>query len=104
MITTSGGRFVVEDDSQQQFSGSSIICEPTYSEIQEKFAVRLNIIDSVSSNIIAYGYTEVTKAEVDAETGSGTGETANWFSALQEAVVTKLEALTGNGSITFTVV
>lgn len=104
MITTSGGRFVVEDGSQQQFNGSSIICEPTYFETAEKFGVRLNVIDSTTTTIIAYGYIEVTNTEVDAETGSGTGETANWFSALQEAVITKLEALTGNGSTTFTVV
>ncbi len=104
MITTSGGRFVVEDDSQKQFNGSSIICEPTYFETLEKFGVRLNVIDSTTTTIIAYGYIEVTNTEVDAETGSGTGEVDPWFSALQEAVITKLEALTGNGSITFTVV
>jgi predicted transcriptional regulator len=104
MIETTGGRFVIEDDSEQQFNGSSIICEPTYIELQESFAVRLNVVDSVTTTVLAYGYLTVTKTEVDAETGSGTGETAPWFSALQEAVITKLEALTGNGSITFTVV
>ena len=47
---------------------------------------------------------EVTVTEVDAETGSGSGETAPWFNALQKAVKTKLAAITGNGSTTFTVV
>jgi hypothetical protein len=47
---------------------------------------------------------EVTKSEVDAETGTGTGEVANWFSALQLAVVAKLELIPDNASVTFTVI
>lgn len=104
MITTSTAAFVLEEDSQQQFLGSSILVEPTYFEIQAKFAVRLSVLDSVTSTVISYGYMEVTKAEVDAETGTGTGETALWFSALQLAVVTKLEAIADNSSVTFAVV
>lgn len=104
MITTSGGRFVLEEDSQQQFSLSNIICSPHYYETTEVFDVDLIIQDSVSTNHILTSSMRVTKAEVDAETGSGTGEVAQWFSALQQAVVTKLEAIPDNSAITFTVV
>lgn len=104
MITTSTAAFVLDEDSQQKFDGSSIICEPTYFETQAKFGVKLVVIDSVSTNSIAYGYLEVTTTEVDAETGSGTGETAPWWNALQKAVKTKLESITDNSSVTFTVV
>lgn len=103
MITTASAAFVLEDDSQQQFSGSSIICQPTYRETEQKFTVQLNVLDSTTTTLIAYGYMEVTKAEVDAETGSGTGEVANWFSALQLAVKTKLAAIPDNSGVTFTV-
>lgn len=104
MITTSGGRFVLEEDSQQQFSLSSILCIPKYYPVQETYDVDLWIQDSVSTNNLATSSMQLTKAEVDAETGSGTGETANWYSALQEAVITKLEAIPDNSAITFTVV
>lgn len=104
MITTSASAFVLEQGSQNEFNGCSVICEPTYLELRSAFSVRLRIIDSVSSNEISSGFLEVTKTEVDAETGSGTGETALWFSALQEAVVAKLEAISDNSGVTFTVV
>jgi hypothetical protein len=104
MITTATAAFVLEEDSQQQFLGSSILCEPTYRETEAKFTVRLNVLDSVSNNVIAYGYMEVTKTEVDAETGGGTGETDPWWNALQKAVKTKLAAIPDNSSVTFNVV
>jgi hypothetical protein len=47
---------------------------------------------------------QVTTTEVDAETGTGTGEYAPWFNALQKAVITKLSAYTGNASTVFTIV
>jgi hypothetical protein len=104
MITTSVAAFVLEEDSQQKFEGSSIMCEPTYYELQTKFGVKLNILDSVSNTVISYGYIEVTKTEVDAETGGGTGETDPWWNALQKAVNTKLAAITDNSGVTFNIV
>jgi hypothetical protein len=104
MITTSGGRFVLEEDSQHQFSLSNIICGPHYYELTEVFDVDLIIQDSVSTNHIITANMRITKAEVDAETGSGTGEVAPWFDALQKAVKTKLAAIPDNSGITFTIV
>lgn len=104
MINTSVAPFVLQEDSQQMFSGCSISCEPTYYEIRDIFGVRLNILDSLTTETISYGYMEVTAAEVDAETGSGTGETDLWFNALQKAVKAKLAAITDNSGVTFTVV
>jgi hypothetical protein len=104
MITTSGSEFVIENSSQQKFLGSSIICSPQYYVLSGLFMVTLNILDTVSTNYIGTGYVTLTTAEVDAETGSGSGETAPWFNALEKAVVTKLSAYTGNSSTTFTIV
>lgn len=104
MINTSTAAFILETGSQQKFDGSSIVCAPTYIEASETFNVQLNIVSSSTTAIIAYGYMSVTKAEVDAESGSGTGETAPWWNALQKAVITKLSAITGNGSTVFTIV
>ena len=105
MITTATAPFVLESaGSQKEFDGCNIICEPTFFEIQDTFSVLLHIQDTATSNYIDRGYVEVTATEVDAETGSGTGETDPWFNALQKAVITKLSAYTGNGSTVFTIV
>jgi len=64
--------------------------------------VRLNVVDSTTTTVIGYGAVSITKTDVDAETGSGTGETAPWFNALQKAVITKLSAF--NASTVFTIV
>lgn len=104
MITTASAAFVLEEDSQQQFLGARILCEPTFRETEAKFSVRLNVLDSTTSHVIHYGYIEITSAELDAETGSGTGEVAPWWNALQKAVVTKLEDIPDNSAVTFTVI
>lgn len=104
MITTSVAAFVLEADAEKSFLGSSILCEPIYFESLAKFAVTLRVMDSSTLGEIDRGYMEVTSAEVDAETGAGTGETAPWFNALQKAVKTKLAAITDNSGVTFTVV
>lgn len=104
MITTATAAFVIESGAQQKFDGSSIVCEPLYSEATTSYGVKLFVKDSSTTNTIAQGYLELTTAEVDAETGSGSGEHAQWFSALQKAVITKLSALTGNSSTVFTIV
>lgn len=104
MITTASAAFVLEEDSQQQFFGSSIMIEATYIELDAVFACRLNVLDSTTTSVIAYGNMKVTTADVDAETGSGTGEVAPWWNALQKAVVIKLEDIPDNSAVTFTVI
>ena len=95
---------MVVSASQQEFDGASIKCEPVFLETQAWFEITLIVSDSATTAEIARGYMTVTTAEVDAETGSGSGETAPWFNALQKAVITKLTAMTGNGSTVFTIV
>ena len=104
MITTSTAAFVIESGSQQKYDGSSIICEPVFFETLLKFEITLRVLDSSTTNEIGRGYMSVTTTEVDAETGSGTGEYAPWWNALQKAVKTKLASMTGNASTVFTIV
>ncbi len=104
MITTSSHTFVLESGSQKTYDGASIVCEPLYNEFQTAFGITLHILDTISTNYIDRGYMSLTVAEVDAETGTGSGETAPWFNALQKAVKTKLLTYTGNASVTFTIV
>lgn len=105
MITTATAAFVLESGSQKKYDAGAIIyCEPTYMENSTGFRVYLRVQDSVSTEYIGEGSMWLTVTEVDAETGSGTGETAPWWNALQKAVKTKLLTYTGNGSTSFTVV
>ena len=104
MITTATAAFVIESGSQQKYDGSSIICEPVLYETLSRFEVTLRVLDSATTTEIGRGYVNVTTTEVDAETGSGSGEHAPWFNALQKAVKTKLAAMTGNASTVFSIV
>ena len=67
-----------------------------------------NMITTATAAFVIESGSEQTfdgsSTEVDAETGSGTGEYAPWFNALQKAVITKLSAMTGNASTVFTIV
>lgn len=103
MITTATAPFVIEAGSELSFDGSSIRCEPTYNEASNWFSVMLFVVSSASGNTLASTRMQVTAAEVDAETGVGSGETGLWFNALQQAVITKLEAMSGNESTAFSV-
>ena len=104
MITIATAAFVIESASQQKYDGSSIICEPVFYETLSRFEVTLRVLDSSTTTEIGRGSIQVTTTEVDAETGSGSGEYAPWFNALQKAVKTKLAAMTGNASTVFTIV
>jgi hypothetical protein len=104
MITTSTAAFVLESGSQQKYDGSSIVCQPVFFESLARFEITLIVQSSTTTLEIGRGYLTVTTADVDAETGSGSGETAPWFNALQKAVRTKLSAMTGNASTVFTIV
>lgn len=102
MINTSTAAFVLDSGSNKQFNGSSIICEPLYNETSQVFHVTLRVLDSATTNEIERAIIYLTKAEVDAETGTGSGETDLWFNAVQKASITKLSGY--NASTTFTIV
>lgn len=104
MITSATAAFVLEEDAQIKFDGSSISAVPTFFPLLAKASVLLIVQDSVSTNEIGRATIELTTTEIDAETGSGSGETAIWYNAVERAVKTKLEAIADNASVTFTIV
>lgn len=102
-MITANNPYIVEDGSEKTFSSSTKLnCEPTYFKARETFSVTLQLINSSTELEEFRTVIDLTKTELDAETGSGTGETDNWYKALQEAIVTKLEAFAGNSGVTFT--
>jgi hypothetical protein len=104
MITTATAAFVLEQDAQVKFDGSSISAVPTFFPLLAKASVLLIVQDSVSTNEIGRATMELTTTEIDAETGAGAAETAIWYNAVERAVKTKLEAIADNASVTFAIV
>lgn len=102
MITANNPYKLLEGSAITFGSDTKVECQALYLSTRGLYSVTI-IAQNGTTDLEDYrGVIDLTKAEVDAETGSGTGETDNWFSALQEAIITKLEAITGNGSVTFT--
>jgi hypothetical protein len=102
MITANNTYKLVEGSAITFGSDTKIECQPLYLSVRGLFSVTI-IAQNGTTDLEDYrGFIDLTKTEVDAETGTGTGETDPWFKALQEAVITKLEAITGNGGVTFT--
>lgn len=101
MITTSTAAFVLESGSQLKYDGATILPEVVFSESTANFLVKLIVLDATSLTPIGFGRVTLTPTEVDAETGTGSTNTAIWYSALLKAVKTKL--LVFNASTTFTI-
>lgn len=102
-MITADNPYIIEDGSEKTFSSATkLSAEPYYLPLRSIFSVLCIATNSSTELEESRVYIDLTKAEVDAETGSGTGETDNWYKALQEAIVTKLEAFAGNSGVTFT--
>lgn len=93
-ISTSGD--MKFDDTLKRFVDPNIYVVGTYYQELEQWRVTLSVREETSFVPSNYEHTMMlTKAEVDAETGSGTGDTAKCQNALEQAVVTYLEVLNG---------
>lgn len=103
MITTSD-TYVLEDGAQVQYKGASIVVEPTYVAASETLYITLRLYDSVTSAALGTFNISITKTDVDGETGTGTGDLATWFNAVEQAVITYLMAFSDNSGVTFSIV
>lgn len=102
MITTSG-LIIAETGSITQYNTPDIYCIPTiHDDAGAYISVQLFFYKPGSTYQVGEYQWRTDLATIDAETGSGSGETAPFFNAVQKAVKTYLSAL--NGGITFTIV
>jgi len=101
---TSSGRVYLEAGALQSFASPTIYVSPAYNPILEQVACRLSIT-APSTTIVVNEITVVfDKATVDAKTGTGTGDTAKFFSAVNQCVKDWLEAIADNSAVTFTII
>ena len=101
---TSSGDVIFESGSIEKYDTPAIFVNGCYNVRHETWLVTMGITYGVvsSSSPVKREFTVLfTKAEIDAFTGAGTGDTEKIQNALDQAVVDYLQAL--NVSITFTI-
>lgn len=93
-ISTSGN--MKFDGSIIEFSDPNIYVIGTYYQDVEQWRIVLSVRDTTTLEPVAFEHLLLLdKYLVDAETGSGSGDTAKCQNALEQAVVTYLEVLNG---------
>lgn len=101
-MITADADFVVIDSVAKFTNAAEVLTEATFLPRSETVFCNLIVLTVDGEEVARYAL-NLRQTDVDAETGSGTGETATWHNAVEQAVVTYLEGLTGNAGITFTV-
>ena len=101
---TTNGVIILESGSIASHNTPDIYATGTYSPFSEAWVVTLTLTkpSAGAGAIYAEFSMRYTKAEIDAYTGTGTGDTAKIENAILQAVNATLLAL--NASITFTIV
>ena len=99
----SNGDVVYESGSIQKYTTPDTYCDPQYFQRTGDITVNLRVVPTGSTTFTSAEYVmRITKTQVDAKTGTGTGDTAKWQNAVEQVVKDLLLAL--NPSITFTIV
>ncbi len=104
MITASGN-YVLYEGSKQAFTALTIVCEYRYNPQQETFLISIHPATATAGDTTRYGDhpIAVSKAAVDAETGTGTNPSDKLGNQIDQLVADYLDAITENSAITFTV-
>jgi len=100
---TATGNIILESGSIEEFNAPVIFVTSQFEPRQEKWTVTIGIstgVVSASSPVTRERTISFTKAEVDAFTGSGTGDTEKAQNAVEQAVVDYLETLNPSSTIT----
>lgn len=93
-ISTSGSMKV--DAGIRQFDSPNIYVIGCYNPQQQTWTVDLQFVDTSSFENVGFNYSIIfTKAQVNAFTGTGTGDTEKAQNALEQTVVDYLEGING---------
>lgn len=102
MITTNGNT-IFESGSIVEYDTPNIVVVPTYYPRTGDVLITLRITPSASPDLTSAEVTfRTTKTDIDAKTGTGTGDTAKYLNAIEQVVKDMLLVL--NPSVTFTIV
>ena len=104
-IASSGGQVYLRTGDITSYTNPYIYVSPHYYPFSETWVVTCTVAPVVAPaagrEIIEFRVT-FTKAELDAYTGTGTGDTAKLIDAAEQGVIDYLESITANSGITFT--
>ena len=101
---TTNGRIILESGSIAQHNTPDIYVGFTYSAFQESYIANLTLTKPMAGADAIYTEFNIryTKAEIDAFTGRGTGDTEKVQDAIMQAVAATLLVI--NPTITFTII
>jgi hypothetical protein len=99
---TSNTDILLESGSIEQFASPDIVCMSTFNPDDDTWLVILRIRPTGTKEYRKEYGLRPTKADIDAYTGSGTGDTRKIQNAIEQYVSDYLLAI--NGSTTFTIV
>lgn len=101
-MITANATYVFFEGSEVKYGSTSIYVDFKYNNRSETYLCELQALGAAANapNIGEY-YTTVTKAAVDAKTGTGT-ETEAVLEAVELVIIDYLDAITENSSVTFT--
>ena len=100
---TCSGRVYLEAGAVQTFASPTIYVNPSYNPFLDQVTCRLSLTAPSTPTIVYEIAVVFDKATIDGKTGTGTGDTAKFFSACNQAVKDWLEAIADNSPVTFTI-
>ena len=103
-ISSSGGHVYLRQGDITSYTNPYVYVSPQYNPFTETWVVTCTVAPVVAPadgrEIIEFRVT-LTKAALDAYTGTGTGDTETVIDAVEQAVIDYLEAIAANSGITF---
>lgn len=102
-MITADSRYTIDGADVFFADTTKISADATYLPRSETVSLVLRVLNGADEFEVATHYLSLRSTDVDAETGAGTGETATWYNAVEQAVVTYLEALAENTGVAFSV-
>jgi len=104
-MITANTNYVLYEGSKQLFSALYVVVNYTYHASFQTYTCEIQpaVVSAVTTSYGSHSM-QITKAQVDAKTGSGTNPSDKLSNQVEQVVADYLDAITENLSVTFTVV
>ncbi len=101
-ITSTGGQVYLSQGALASYANPDIYVSPKYNPFIEYWVVSCTVTPGGADIVEVVEFTVTfRKSDIDAYTGSGTGDTAKLIHAVEQAVIDYLEGISANSGITF---
>jgi hypothetical protein len=101
-ISSTGGQVYLADGALSSYTNPDIYVSPKYNPFVENWVVTCTVTPGGADIVEVVEFTVTfRKSDIDAYTGTGTGDTAKLIHAIEQAVIDYLEAISANSGITF---